>query len=73
MKPDLERRLKTLRQQVYGQAEQLKYRSNAPYRPNTTNTMPLSDLTYLRQDLLKIFVLSTFALGAQIIFYLMYF
>ena len=35
----------------------------------TTDALTPSDLTYLRQDLLKIFLLSSFAIGAQVILF----
>lgn len=88
---DLEKRLKILRQQVYGKEKRWEMRNEkvekevgsekshlTPQSPISHIPHPIStaepfrtDVTYLNQDLLKIFILATFALGAQIIlFYL---
>ncbi len=85
---DIEKRLRLLRQQVYGKSsedtENLVYPkvrisdsqiSDAPiYRHTDSQSHSESfrtDITYLHQDLLKISLLASLALGAQIIlFYL---
>jgi len=72
---DLEKRLKILRQQVYGRADQeLRTRSyelgeskvTANLGPSSTNHF---DITYLRYDLLKISLLTSLAFGIQLIFF----
>ena len=76
---DLEKRLKILRQQFYGKgsdqkptpSEHLTHRYINPTPSSTPHTIALLDVSYLRQDLLKIFTFSSIAIGAQIIFYLL--
>jgi len=83
---DLEKRLRLLRQQVYGRSanqyisksvSQKDSESDTPTHSlreasRPTDTLILSDFTYLRHDLFKILFLSSVAIGAQIIlFYLM--
>ena len=65
---DLEKRLKLLRQQVYGRSESKMAYQSTNASPNRTNTAT-TDLAYLYQDLLKIALLSSAALGVQIIIY----
>ncbi len=73
---DLEKRLKILRQQVYGKREfrvesselRIKNKVTMNSELKTTN---YSDLTYLRYDLGKILVFSTFALGVQLILFIL--
>jgi hypothetical protein len=66
---DLEKRLKLLRTQVHGK-EQFRFESNS------TSSSPasdhLSDMVYLKNDLLKIGIFSTLALGFQIILFLFF-
>lgn len=75
---DLEKRLQLLRRQVYGKGSESQYISKSvnqrvkesdvlTHRP--TDTLILSDLTYLRHDLLKILIFSSFAIGAQVILF----
>lgn len=74
---DLEKRLRILHQQVHGKNPD-KIRSNL--KISLTNKTSLthqntdigtnSDLSYLYQDLFKISILSTLALGAQAILFL---
>ena len=59
---DLEKRLKLLRQQVYGKTDKMKLEV-----PTSNSASIQSDLTYLHQDLFKIVTLSTVAIGAQFI------
>ncbi len=83
---DLEKRLKLLRQQVYGKIDkenqvispQFSSENSARLHPTSHIPHPTSnpaafqsDITYLRQDLLKIFILSTSALGIQIILFIL--
>ncbi len=65
---DLEKRLKLLRRQVHGQSSLPSKWSN-DQKPTTTNDPVKTDAFYLRKDLLKILVLSTFAIGAQILLF----
>lgn len=81
---DLEKRLVLLRRQVYGRESVVssKYHvvreEKALENSHTTNYHPpaggpttnsSSDLTYLRQDLLKILTFSSFVIGAQVILF----
>lgn len=80
---ELEKRLQILRRQVYGRgsnrsevridqktgkSDTLIYRSSDT--PILSETPISSDLTYLRQDLLKILIFSSFAIGTQIILFI---
>lgn len=76
---DLEKRLKILRQQVYGKSSEKSVsqyiseseKSDTPTHRNT-DTLISSDITYLRHDLLKISLLTSLVFGIQlIIFYLL--
>lgn len=76
---DLEKRLKLLRQQVYGKGtNELEYRDSSKPKDsatfnsgvNSSNSKNL-DLTYLSHDLMKIFILSTIAIGAQIVLFIL--
>ncbi len=68
---DLEKRLKILRRQFYGResvASSKQYvvrEANLPFG----GPLPTTDVSYLKADLLKIFIFSSVALGAQIILY----
>lgn len=66
---DLEKRLKLLRQQVYGKEDRMKLevRSEKSNFALQNPTSSQSDLTYLHQDLFKIVTLSTVAIGAEFI------
>lgn len=76
---DLEKRLKLLRRQVYGEnpnrsdkiseSEDRKTRFSITSIHRNTDTLISSDLTYLNQDLLKIAVLSAFAIGTQLMLF----
>ena len=62
---DLEKRLQVIRKQVYGKTLLVKSGSLE------TNPQSNSDITYLRHDLIKISILTSLALGSQIVlFYL---
>ncbi|OGE33986.1 hypothetical protein A3C59_05440 [Candidatus Daviesbacteria bacterium RIFCSPHIGHO2_02_FULL_36_13] len=61
---DLEKRLRIVRQQMYGKDS---YSLNSE-SPITKSSTPLkSDTAYLYQDLLKISILSSLAIGSQIL------
>ncbi len=71
---DLEKRLRLLRQQVHGReqfnAESPKYKLEDKFSSTNQSTKDsVSDVAYLKQDLLKIVILSTLALGSQIILF----
>ena len=71
---DLERRLKLLRQQVYGKMERSE--SPKPQHIKTSIQRPgenlvSSDITFLYQDLSKIGILATIAVGIQIVLFLL--
>ncbi len=77
---DLEKRIKLLRQQVYGkQKMDEEVRSEKSYIPSQVLTSHLtsptlssrSDISYLRFDLLKILTLSSLAIGVQIILFVL--
>lgn len=67
---DLEKRLKLLRQQVYGKEKVESITRPANYQQHAApSSQPTTDLTYLYQDLFKILVFSSFAIGAQVILF----
>ena len=76
---DLEKRFKILRSQLYGRPEQPKpqvksetseHTYSVPTSSNTAKPSNLqSDIVYLRQDLVKILLLSSLAIGVQIILF----
>ena len=74
---DLEKRLRLLRQQVYGKVQpsvvsvQLSEKKEFKSEDRRLTTESYADMTYLRQDLLKIFILAGSALGLQIILYIL--
>ncbi len=77
---DLEKRLRLLRQQVYGKEPDRKLAvksDKSNFQLPTSNlssstshiSPPTSDMTYLYQDLRKILVLSCLAIGIQVIIF----
>ncbi|OGE64980.1 hypothetical protein A3I48_00990 [Candidatus Daviesbacteria bacterium RIFCSPLOWO2_02_FULL_36_7] len=60
---DLEKRLQLLRKQVYGNE---KFRVESKGTVNSSN-----DLTYLGQDLLKILIFSSAAIGIQLVLFIL--
>lgn len=75
---DLEKRLKILKQQVYGKNSEDKYISISVDQKKKTSDIPTrrytdalisSDMSYLYKDLFKITILSTAALGLQFILF----
>lgn len=64
---DLEKRLKILHNQVYGKNQFTV--NSSQFTAKDKVSANLADVTYLRQDLLKILLLSALAIGAQIILY----
>ena len=63
---DLEKRLKLLRSQVYGK----NFSVSENYSPKSPATIS-QDTSYLYRDLLKILVLASFAIGFQIILFIL--
>ncbi len=63
---DLEKRLKILHQQVYGKS-QLSHLPNT--QTSSSPTLIKSDLAFLYQDLLKIGIFASSAIGFQIILF----
>lgn len=73
---DLEKRLRLLRQQMYGKG-QLSAISFQPSDKNKSEDRRLTtksslDITYLQADLFKIATFSAFMFGAQIILYYLF-
>ncbi len=75
---DLEKRLQLLRRQVYGKGEKIQNPEfKIPSQTNITAGYQLpainssSDLTFLHQDLLKILLFASLAIGAETFFYLL--
>ena len=71
---DLEKRLKLLRTQVYGKEFRVNSSELVVKNAGSTNSelrTNNSDLSYLYQDLLKIGIFSTLALGLQIILFML--
>lgn len=67
---DLEKRLQILRQQVYGKRSNQSLAS-LPVRGYQSKGLD-SDITYLRYDLVKILILSTLAIGIQLILFIFF-
>lgn len=67
---DLEKRLQLLRKQVYGNE---KFRvQNSEFRVESKGTVNSSnDLAYLGQDLLKILIFSSAAIGIQLVLFIL--
>ncbi len=63
----LEKRLKLIRQQVYG--KNTSQNINIPQNNQTINMNVKSDVSYLSYDLLKISILASIAIGAELILY----
>ena len=76
-KSDLEKRLKILRQQISGREKvsEIQYQVSSQKLDTGKNShnsnflSPGADLTYLSTDLTKILVLSTLAIGFQLILF----
>ena len=75
---DLEKRLKLLRQQVYGREpvvsnkQYVVGKETTPRNTHTTNYQQhTTDVTYLYQDLLKIGIFTSVAIGTQIILFIL--
>lgn len=75
---DLEKRLQLLRRQVYGKNNQPSATSyhlstdsqnKSDDRRLTTENHPASDLNFLHQDLLKILIFASCAIGGQVILF----
>lgn len=67
---DLEKKLKILESQLYG--KRLDQTSNIQSQHPSSSIQHLtsiSDITYLRQDLTKILILSSLAVGIQLVLY----
>ncbi len=64
---DIEKRLKILKSQLYGKNS---YQSSAISLQPTTESSSVSDLTFLKKDLLKIAVFGTLAIGVQLILFI---
>ena len=73
---DLEKRLQLLRKQVYGKSNRpsaISYQlsdntqNKSDDRRLTTDSYSVSDITYLHQDLLKILIFASCAIGVEII------
>lgn len=62
---DLQKRMNQLRQQVYGKPTTSMYTLPTSSNPSISETQNSSDMAYLKTDLLKIFILTSFALAAQ--------
>ena len=62
---DIEKRLKILKSQLYGQSHFMPQIPTSSIQHPTSN----SDLTFLKKDLLKIAILVTLAIGIQLILY----
>lgn len=63
---DIEKRLKILKSQLYGKKS---YQSSAISLQSTINSSSVSDLTFLKHDLIKIATLSALAIGIQLILF----
>lgn len=75
---DLEKRLQLLRRQVYGgntQSSGIRYQisdkntNESDNQQMIVNNNSMSDVIYLRQDLLKIFAFSSIAIGVQVVLF----
>lgn len=77
-KSDLEKRLRILRQQIYGKNSEyiIPKRSEKMTSIQISSNLPVSnalqlDIPYLYKDLFKILTFSSIALGAQLILFLL--
>lgn len=77
---DLEKRLQLLRRQVYGKSNQSssisyhlsdKEQKNSNNKQITAESYSISDLNFLHQDLLKILIFASCAIGGQVILFLL--
>lgn len=75
---DLEKRLQILRRQVYGKSpdkpDKIRLDQRISKPESQKSDMPIhrtTDLTYLNQDLLKILIFSSLAIGAQIVLFIL--
>ncbi len=67
---DLDKRLKILRSQVYGGNQHTAYRLPTTAKEAKDSRQKTdSDITYLKQDLLKISILATSAMALQFLLY----
>ena len=66
---DIEKRLQLLRQQIYGKENISGVRYQVSGEKETSAGTPHADITYLHQDLFKIFTLSSLAIGLQLILF----
>lgn len=64
---DLEKRLKLLKTQLYGKPEKPVYQH--PQSTISPNLIQSSDTTFLKQDLVKIAILASLAIGVQLLLY----
>lgn len=78
MVKDLEKRLQLLRRQVYGgqQVSGIRYQvsrdeETSVITHNTKYIIQNTDTHYLHQDLLKILILASLAIGAQVILFIL--
>ncbi len=72
-KSDLERKLKLLEYQLYGQQEKLdvgdKKMGKVVRSLSLENPTSISDVAYLKQDLKKIFILASLAVTTELLLY----
>jgi len=66
---DLEKRLKLLRQQVYGKTESHSFQTSDIKKSD--NYSITADITYLYQDLFKILILSSAAIAVQLLLFIL--
>lgn len=71
---DAQKRLAQLRRQVYGGSAKISRPADSlAHRSTGTPISPdISDISFLRQDLTKIALLSSLALGAQLLLYFLF-
>lgn len=70
---DIERRLKLLRQQVYGAEEKKLEVKSLNFVPTQSGYLSIqAEVSYLYRDLLKIGIFASIALGTQIILFILF-
>lgn len=67
---ELEKRLNKLKVQLYGKEVEVTGSGTSQIAGRANTNLPLSETSYLKKDLIKIFLVSSFLIGIQISFFL---
>ncbi|MEK7616685.1 MAG: hypothetical protein AAB414_01380 [Patescibacteria group bacterium] len=66
---DIEKRLKLLRQQIYGKEKKWEVRGEKITTTHLPHLTSSAEISYLYKDLLKILIFASLAIGAQVILF----